>query len=362
MTAKLHFLAREMGNALLLPICVKTGKCLLSPTIAVLFLTQRCNSRCRICGYWKQTDFSRELTTREWKQAIDQLKSSKVKLINFTADGELFVRSDALEIMRYARNRGFPLTINTNGLALGRHIPDILDLDPLQIQISLDAFDDVTYEKIRGVPKGFTRVKNNIEHLLAAGFRRISVGSVLTRENLDHLLQIQDFCNKNSLSFRITAFQFRGFGQNNAPLKKAYRKKEFLDEMSCTLNRIMDQPVNNTPLYLESINHYFTKDKFHPLDCVVGHYKVFILPDGDLLLCNLMRQAAKAGNIREQSLSAIWKSKKARQIRKNIQDKKCPSCWLSCFAEDNIRFSLSGFLKNAGYFGKKAFRLLIKPR
>ena len=362
MTARLPFLANEIRNMFLLPICVKTGNCLFSPSIAVLFLTKRCNSRCRICGYWKKKDFSDELSTHEWKQVIHQLKSVQVKMINFTADGELFTRKDALEIMGYARDKGFLLTINTNGLALKSHLAGILDLDPVQVQISLDAFDNATYEKIRGVPNGFDRVKEAIESLLAAGFRRISVGSVLTLDNLEDLIRIQDFCNENSLSFRITAFQFQGFGQNNAHLKKAYRNPVFLEKMTGVLRRIMDRPVNNTPLYLESIQDYFTQDKFHPLNCVVGHYKVFILPDGDVLLCNLMRNAAKAGNIREENLAGIWKGKKADQIRKNIQAKKCPSCWLSCFAEDNIRFSPAGFLKNAGYFGEKAFRLLIKPR
>jgi MoaA/NifB/PqqE/SkfB family radical SAM enzyme len=354
----ISIIIREMMNMALVPACFRIGKAFFPPTIAGLFLTNRCNSRCTICGYWKNTDLSDELTTGEWEQVLDELKKLGVKMINFTADGEILTRKDAFEIMRYAKRLGFAITINTNGLVMDQFIQHIIELKPLQMQISLDVFDDVGYEKIRGVPNGFTKVKNNILVLKHAGFNKISVGSVLTKDNLDDLTQLQKFCLEHGFAYRVTAFQFEGFGiDDTRRLRQTYREESFLEQLNEVVYELSKYPMNNTKQYLKSMIHYYTSDKYHPLNCVVAHYKIFIFPNGDVSLCNVMHSNAVTSNVKEKFLKDIWFSKQANVIRQQIKEKKCPSCWLSCFAEDNIRFSPVNFLKSAGYFWKKTMRL-----
>ncbi len=343
----------------LIPICYRKSKgAILPPTIAIALLTKRCNSKCTICEFWKNNDYDHELETKKWLDVIKGLKRLGVKMINFSADGEILTRKDAFEIMRYADNLGFLISINTNGLVLDRFIKQIIELDPIQIQISLDVFDNASYKRVRGVPNGFTKVKDNMLALKAAGYKKISVGSVLMKDNLEDLLQLQDFCLENGFTYRVTAFQFEGFGVDNRKLKKTYREAANLDRIRNTANKLLKGSMNNTPFYLKSMVNYYAKDKYHPLDCVVGAYKIFILPSGDVSLCNIMHESAVVGNVKEKSLSDIWFGNKADKIRNQIREKKCPSCWLSCFAEDNIRFSPRFLVKNAGYFLKKSFRVL----
>lgn len=359
--ARMAFITRELKNMALMPICFKIGNnTFLRPTVAVLFLTKQCNSRCSICEYWKNRDFSDELSTDKWRDVLNGLRKLGVKMINFTADGEILMRKDAFEIMQYADKLGFLITINTNGLILDSFLKQVIELDPLQMQISLDVFDDASYKRVRGVPNGFSKVKDNILALKAVGYNRISVGSVLIKDNLDDLLKLQNFCLENGFTYRVTAFQFEGFGVDNSKERNAYRDAVFLNRLKEIANKLSKRTINNTSFYLESMENYYAEDKYHPLNCIVGIYKIFILPSGDVSLCNIMHERAVAGNVNENSLSDIWFGKKANEIRKKIKDKKCPSCWLSCFAEDNIRFSPVFFLKNIEYFLRKTLRLFIR--
>lgn len=357
--SQISFILKELVNLFLIPINFKTGRILTTPTVGAIFLTKKCNSRCKICEYWKNSNFDDELTTKQWFGVIEKLKQTGVKIINFTADGEILTRKDSFEIMNFAKNMGLQVTINTNGLLLDKYIEKFIDLNPMQIQVSLDAFDDDSYKNIRGVPLGFTKVKNNILYLKKRGFTKISVGSVLTNENLKALPLIQKFAIKHGFTYRITAFQFQGFNTDNRKLRKIYQKQIFIDKLRSVIKEISKFPVNNTSTYLSAIENYYLQDKYHPLDCIVGYYKVFILPNGDISLCNIMHNTAIIGNITsDESLIDIWRGDQAQLIRKRIKNKQCPSCWLSCFAEDNIRFSPHYFIKQMPYFGKKLIRLL----
>ncbi len=355
-----HLAIKELLNMVIVPLNFRIGRIFIAPTIAGLFLTKKCNSRCTICEYWKIKDFSDELTKEEWFSVIDELKKARVKLINFTADGEVLTRRDAFEIMEYAKEQRFLISLNTNGLNLDGNISSIIELDPFQVQVSLDTFSDEAYEKLRGIPGGFTKVRNGLTALKNAGYGKISVGSVLTKDNLNDLPELQQFCLDNGFTYRVTAFQFEGFNVDNNRLRSDYRTGDFLAELDKTVAELKELPVNNSNRYLDSMKCYYTDDKYHPLNCIVGYYKVFILPDGDVSLCNIMHQDAVAGNVRDNTLREIWYGGKADEIRKRIRRKQCPSCWLSCFAEDNIRFSVMGCIRNAGYFLRKTKRLFLK--
>jgi len=196
--------------------------------------------------------------------------------------------------------------------------------------------------------------------LKKAGYQHISVGSVLTKDNISELPSIQKFCIENDFTFRVTAFQFEGFSRNDNSLRKLYRIPDFLEKIKNTVRISSKYPINNTRTYLKSIIDYYSQNKYHPLNCMVGYYSIFILPDGSLSLCNLMRKDAIIENIKNHSLNELWHGDDAVAVRKMIKEKQCPSCWLSCFAEDNIRFSVKYFPGNFKYFFSKAIEYFYK--
>ena len=74
-------------------------------------LTLRCNLSCTMCTTCYD---SPELSTTEVKGIIDQAASWGVKVFN-PLGGEPFIRTDLEEILSHAVDRGFYVTITTNG-------------------------------------------------------------------------------------------------------------------------------------------------------------------------------------------------------------------------------------------------------
>jgi MoaA/NifB/PqqE/SkfB family radical SAM enzyme len=68
-----------------------------------------------------------------------------------------------------------------------------------------------------------------------------------------------------------------------------------------------------------------------------------ISENGDVTLCPFMGE--KIGNIFKENLSNLWFSDRADIIRRKMVKGRCPGCWLSCYAEENIRLTARHGLK-----------------
>ena len=107
-----------------------------------LHITERCNFKCRYCfAYFKHRA---DLPLENWKKIIDDLKVyGNISAINF-AGGEPILYKDFPELIDYARNLDFKVSIISNGSLLldEKFAPaDIFSrLDTLGI--SVDSFDE----------------------------------------------------------------------------------------------------------------------------------------------------------------------------------------------------------------------------
>ena len=105
------------------------------PLFIVLVTNNGCNLNCSYCygnyGERKQKDYS----TKELLKIIDELKQQGTKLLTVHG-GESLLRKDIGEILNYAKNKGFYISLNTNGYYVKSRINDIKFLD--NICLSLD--------------------------------------------------------------------------------------------------------------------------------------------------------------------------------------------------------------------------------
>ncbi|HEX7873850.1 MAG TPA: radical SAM protein [Sphingobium sp.] len=137
------------------------------PLVAELFLTDNCNLKCISCACWR-TRTLKELDTDEWKAVIDQIAELGIVKANFTG-GEPLLRSDAPELIRYARDSGIhSLHLNSNAILLDqRRRTRVLDAGIRSFNISVDGADSETHEAIRGVPGSFDKTIRNLQELIA---------------------------------------------------------------------------------------------------------------------------------------------------------------------------------------------------
>jgi MoaA/NifB/PqqE/SkfB family radical SAM enzyme len=128
-------------------------------------MTYRCNERCVHCynpgaahspGEQSARDRD-ELSLEEAKTLLQDLaKIGVFRLI--LSGGEITLRKDLVDVIRYARSLGFSVALYTNGLQLRPSLIDTLsEFYPTSISISIYSADPLKHDAVTGVPGSYRR-------------------------------------------------------------------------------------------------------------------------------------------------------------------------------------------------------------
>ena len=152
---RIRKILKEAVKLIGMPLSLTIGHPLVSPSVAGVSITWRCNSRCRMCHFWKNSPADDdEFSTAQIVEILKMVRQLGIQFISFAAEGEVFARKDACRIFRAARGLGFDFSINTNGLYLPEEfVQDVHRLNPFAIIFGLDTTDALNYEEIRGIPE-----------------------------------------------------------------------------------------------------------------------------------------------------------------------------------------------------------------
>lgn len=181
---------------------------------ASIILTNGCNLRCRHCvsncGGLERKDLSFDTI----KKVIDWCESKSIKEITLTG-GEIFIRSDIKEILKYVRqNYSGKIVVITNATLITDNILDTVVKNVGQIDISLDGYDEESVAKIRGNGV-FKKVTDVIEQLHKHNFTKISLSMVLTGENRKHVEDFKNLCKTYEVNELLRVLSPRGRAAEN---------------------------------------------------------------------------------------------------------------------------------------------------
>jgi MoaA/NifB/PqqE/SkfB family radical SAM enzyme len=138
--------------------------------LVTLYLTERCNSRCVTCDYWRhgRADMSLDAVTR----LLPSLRRLRTQVV-LLSGGEPLLNPEWPLIAQALREAGLKLWLLTSGLSLAKHARRACRLFDA-ITVSLDGTDRETYQAIRGLD-AFDNVCDGIraaaEHGVAPGLR-----------------------------------------------------------------------------------------------------------------------------------------------------------------------------------------------
>jgi len=306
---------------------------ILRPSIVSISMTNRCNSKCPTCKYWKNTSSDQELSTSEWNEIISGIKDWYGPFQFSIGGGEPLIRDDIYDVIRHAVRNGCLPSIITNGLLLSKGtIPKLIDSGLKEIVISLNGIKEQTHDFTRGVPGGYKKIMKAIEELKKYDSRiSIGIATVLMGYNLPEAADLVLWVKENNLS-RIS-FQALFYETGNEMYEKGWHKDSVLwFTKNGTHSEYIDRligfkkagyPIANHEMQLHHFKSYFANpDKRIPPSCKIGVHGFFVEPNGDLKLCYLFDPI---GNLINDKPGALWNSKKARQIRKMIR-----RCQLNC--------------------------------
>ena len=141
------------------------------PTYIMFDITNKCNSKCTHCPH--STTFvhnnyeTKYLDFELYKKVIDECKGREIHFIRITADGEPLLHPKLVDMVNYAveQNVG-PVGLTTNGSLLSAYkSKQLAESDLFMIDISLDAINEETYNKIR-YGLSYDTVRENVMRLI----------------------------------------------------------------------------------------------------------------------------------------------------------------------------------------------------
>ena len=158
-------------------------------------LTLRCNLSCTMCTTCYDAP---ELSLDEIKRLIDEAAEWGIEVFN-PLGGEPFMRADIEAILRYATQRGFYVTLTTNGtlISLSAHQLALVPLRPLASLIPPLDGNASSNDRVRGegaydkAIRGYQNVRK-ADAAVGNSHRKILSNTILHAGNLDHFEAILD--------------------------------------------------------------------------------------------------------------------------------------------------------------------------
>lgn len=239
-----------------------------------------CNLSCTHCYINKEQHGVETLdkqTIKDWlKLFYDSEKKSNLILLG----GEPTLHPDLAEIIVFAKELGFAVTVDSNGYLfhdlLENTTPEQLDY----LSFSLDGPSPEVNDAIRGEGVFLTCVAN-LREAVRKGFR-VSVIYTVSKKNIDHLHEMVPILKELKVNrFFIQVIGLRGESGNNNDEELQVTKEQWLSVVPEVAKQCAEENIH--VIYPKV---FLDKDeKFECAGLVAENY--FIFPNGRVYLCPL---------------------------------------------------------------------------
>ena len=258
---------------------------------SVLFeTTYRCNEKCRHCYVCNQND--QELSLAEIKTLLRDLKRLNVLNLILTG-GDVFCRTDFLDIFAEASALGFSIDIYTNGVLCDDFkVVEIARRHPRCIHFSIYSLDSQKHDD-------FTQVEGSLRKTLdtAAKFRDLGVAvnfkTTMLEMNYEEMPAIIDFARDFGASLQIGTVLRKKQDGTDAPLRLKAAKEIYMKTIpliSEKMNRAKDDTVRAR--------------RADSRICEAGFGSISVNPYGKVFACSNL--PIVMGDIRKESIVDIW--------------------------------------------------------
>jgi Fe-coproporphyrin III synthase len=324
--------------------------------LATLYLTERCNSRCVTCDYWRhgRIDMNLDAVTR-LLPSLERLRTQVVLL----SGGEPLLNPEWASIATVLRQRGIKVWLLTSGLSLAKHARRAGELFDA-ITVSLDGTDRETYAAIRGLDA----LDNVCEGIRAAAAHGVapSIRVTVQRANFKQLptfVALARELGARQISFlAVDVANPHAFGRTDDFGTDLALRADDLPAFAEML-RFMEQEyaeefragfIAENPQKLRRILQYFAaihgRSPYPVVRCNAPEFSAVIGASGKVQPCFFISgpaESALRGGAPEQDLEAVLNGSAMRALRSNIRAghrAECKTCVCSMW-RDPEQFGVS---------------------
>lgn len=284
----------------------------------------QCNQKCVFCyAAGQEMGKTRELTTQQWKLAIDRLYAARIPMVTFTG-GEPTQRTDIAELVGYAKQ--MVTRLNTNGVNLTPELVHALKQAGLDsLQVTLYSHDEAVHNTLVGSSHHADTIQG-IRNAVAAGLD-ISINTPLCKKNADygrtlefiHSLGVRFVTVSGLICTGMAGINHEEYDLSSAQLFEIVRAaKEYCNahemEMDFTSPGLIDAEK------LEDLGMNV------PM-CGACLSNMAIAPDGTVVPCqSWLGKDSSLGNILTDPFKKIWNHPMCKALRNmtEVQALTCP--------------------------------------
>jgi radical SAM protein with 4Fe4S-binding SPASM domain len=334
------------------------------PETISLFLTYRCNLRCKMCGQWGMVGSSKDyppemlreqLSLKEIEALLNDVRAFRPNITLF--GGEPFIYREWPEIVKMVKERGMRCNIITNGVLLSDNAEKMVDLGVDEVIFSLDGPKDI-HDEMRSSEGTFDKAYSGFKKLEEIKNRRgekkplVNISSTVFEVNynrLDEIVMIAEEMGAVSITFHHLIFTGRdAYKEHNRVFQECFtcispdwagfirddlpeiNPEELLKKMEEIKSMKTSIDVSFYPNYTEDeIKRYYSNFEFWPSSyrkrCISPWMVAYIFPDGSVRPCQSLNFSA--GSLRESPFRNIWNSERYRNYRRVVKERKAfPVC------------------------------------
>jgi MoaA/NifB/PqqE/SkfB family radical SAM enzyme len=316
--------------------------------LVTLYLTERCNSRCVSCDYWRHGRI--DLNFEAVQRLLPSLARLRTRVI-LLSGGEPLLNPEWADIAGLLKAQGLAPWLLTSGLSLAKHARRVAQLFDA-VTVSLDGTTAATYAAIRGLD-AFDKVCEGIGAAVAAG-ARVSVRVTLQRANYRELPAFVELARQTGacqVSFlAVDVANPHAFGRVDGSAPDLALRREDLREFERLLSRMEREHaadfrsgfIAESPRRLRRIHQYFCalcgEGAFPPVRCNAPEFSAVIGANGQVNPCFFIAGPAAAG--RPDDLDATLNADSMRALRAEIRAgarPECATCVCSLWREPGSR-------------------------
>jgi len=301
--------------------------------LAILYVTDRCNSRCITCDYWQfgQTN----LPVDQARRLAPELRGLGTQVV-LLSGGEPLLHPHWDQVAETLRRAGLRLWLLTAGLSLAKHAARVCELCE-RVTVSLDGATPETYRAIRGVD-AFEAVGRGIRAVVARGLP-VTLRCTVQRGNyreLPRLVRLARELGAEQISFLAVdvsthvAFaraedyeRTMALGPADLPVFAdvlGELERDFASEFASGF-------IAERPAKLRRLHQYFAallgQGSFPPVRCNAPRFSSVIGADGHLQPCYFIDGAAPLDG---QPLADALNTPALMALRGDIRAGRRPEC------------------------------------
>lgn len=321
-----------------------------------LYLTNACNICCPHCYMNAGEKYAKELDTTEIKNLLTYFSENGGKSVTLSG-GEITMRKDLLDIVKFGFSKGLKMQLLTNGTLWTETM--ICSFYPYisSIQISIDGYDEESNARIRG--KGsFTKALSVLDKFITLHIHTELAITPYYDEKLKATYRKYAQFGKFLLSkYKGSNFSVK-FSGELLDGREVHLNKEQKNEYSSIITKIQEECYDSmTEENIFVINRLRKEIKEN---CTFGCLNVSA--NGDVYCCSRITMMKPFANIRDTDYKDIMKiSNKIKEISKVDHLRPCKDCELKYLCGGDCRIKYFSTLRQSENVGELD-ESMIAPR